>query len=227
MYSFEERKRLRLDADVNAEVSPKTYNLVMGGVVIYGLVMNAIMCMLHLEYIIAESPQLFFLMYFVLCISGIFLSVKSDSPVVSFAGYNMIVLPIGILLSYSVNYYLEMDSSIVMLAFLYTAIITICMTTLGVVSADSFLSLGRILFGVLVGLILCEVVTLLMGIDQMITTWIAVVLFSLYIAYDFARAQQFPKTIDNAVDCAIDLYLDIINLFIRILSILGNSKRND
>ncbi|KGK42996.1 hypothetical protein LH51_02440, partial [Nitrincola sp. A-D6] len=32
---------------------------------------------------------------------------------------------------------------------------------------------------------------------------------------------QIPKTLDNAVDSAAALYMDIINLFLRILRILG------
>ncbi len=47
----------------------------------------------------------------------------------------------------------------------------------------------------------------------------------MYIGYDIYRSQQYPKTLDNAVDSALDIYMDIANLFIRILSILG--KRND
>nr|MCR5618576.1 Bax inhibitor-1 family protein [Lachnospiraceae bacterium] len=54
--------------------------------------------------------------------------------------------------------------------------------------------------------------------------WIGAALFSGYIGYDFWRAQQFPKTLDNAVDCAVDIYLDIINLFLRILRILAGSR---
>ena len=63
---------------------------------------------------------------------------------------------------------------------------------------------------------------LLLGVDQIVTAWIGAVVFSVYIAYDFHRAQAFPKTLDNAVDSALDIYLDIINLFLKILRILGS-----
>ncbi|MBQ4111892.1 MAG: Bax inhibitor-1 family protein, partial [Clostridia bacterium] len=49
-----------------------------------------------------------------------------------------------------------------------------------------------------------------------------VVIFSLYIGYDWHVAQSYSKTVDNAIDSAIDLYLDLINLFIRILDLLDN-----
>ncbi len=38
------------------------------------------------------------------------------------------------------------------------------------------------------------------------------------------RANKMPKTIDNAIDICIDLYLDIINLFLYMLRIMGRKK---
>jgi FtsH-binding integral membrane protein len=64
-------------------------------------------------------------------------------------------------------------------------------------------------------------------VDQAVTCWIAAALFSLYIGYDIYRSQNYPKTLDNAVDSALDIYMDMANLFIRLLQILGNSRRRD
>ena len=49
-------------------------------------------------------------------------------------------------------------------------------------------------------------------------------IFSLYIGFDWSRAQVMSKTLDNAVDAAVQIYLDIINLFIRLLKIMGKKK---
>jgi len=78
--------------------------------------------------------------------------------------------------------------------------------------------------GCLIALVVCELVLLLLRIPQNVTDWIAAGIFSLYIAYDIHRSQKFPKTLDNAVDCALDIYLDIANLFIRILRSMGRKK---
>ena len=80
------------------------------------------------------------------------------------------------------------------------------------------------LLGVLGGLVLCEIALLIFRVRQDVTDWIAAGLFSLYIGYDIYRAQQFPKTVDNAVDSALDIYMDIANLFLRLLSIMGKKK---
>ena len=50
-------------------------------------------------------------------------------------------------------------------------------------------------------------------------------IFCGYIGLDWNRAQMYPKTVDNAIDSAADIYLDVVNLFVRILSITG--KRRD
>ena len=42
-----------------------------------------------------------------------------------------------------------------------------------------------------------------------------------YIGYDWARAQALPKTLDNAVDSAAALYVDIVILFLRLLRLFS------
>ena len=55
--------------------------------------------------------------------------------------------------------------------------------------------------------------------------WIVVVAFCGYIGYDWAIAQRRRRTVDAAVDSACALYLDIINVFIRLLAIAGRRSR--
>jgi len=63
-----------------------------------------------------------------------------------------------------------------------------------------------------------------LGANLGIIDYIVVLIFCGYIGYDWARANACAKTVDNAVDMAAELYVDIINLFIRILSILARSN---
>ena len=87
------------------------------------------------------------------------------------------------------------------------------------------MGLGRtLLVALIVGLLAEVVATFLLGYRGMLFDWLFVILFSGYIGYDVARSQAFPKTLDNAVDSALDIYLDIINLFIRLLSILSRNN---
>ena len=68
---------------------------------------------------------------------------------------------------------------------------------------------------------------MLFHVDTVIYDVVVAGIFALYIGFDIYRSQQFEKTVDNAVDCALDIYLDIANLFIRLLSIIAKSKRRD
>lgn len=206
-------------ADANI-LSARAYNMTLGGVVFYGIFLNYLMCLIFGDMLEGINPFIFLIGYFVSCIVGIMMSTKSSNPAISFLGYNLVVIPIGMMLSSVVTAY-GLDSAIVRDAFLYTLLITGCMIALSVVQPQLFASLGKVLFISLLGLFIAELIILLLGVDQIITSWIGAGLFSVYIGYDFYRSQQFEKTLDNAIDCALDIYLDIINLFLDILRILS------
>ncbi|MBR5667948.1 MAG: US12 family protein [Lachnospiraceae bacterium] len=219
------RREERLNAvySVSELITEQKYNIVLCGAVLWGLIINFILCITVgnvYEYI---NPIPFFIGYFVLVIAGSLIASKSDNAMVSFIGYNMIVLPIGLVVSTVVELYGGVQSTVVAEAFLITMCVTAVMALFAVTKPDLVATIGGILFPCLIGLIVAEVVVLLLGYNNNIFSWIGAALFSLYIAYDIYRSQQFTKTVDNAVDCAVDIYLDITNLFLRILRIVANS----
>ena len=216
---FGDRKQERMMAYCAPSdmIDDRTYNLAMGAVVLYGLFANFFVCLYGMDTavnLVGSNPILFIIMYFVLCIAGVFISHKSDSPVISFLGYNLIVVPMGLVVAVSVYCYGGVSSPVVSQAVLYTGIITACMIGLATAFPGFFSRLGGILLAGLIGLVICEIIMLIVGVD----------IFSLYIGYDFWKAQEYPRTLDNAVDSAVDIYVDIIGLFLRILRILGNSR---
>lgn len=226
MSVLSERKQERLYKQVlqNEIISDRAYNMYLGGTIAYGLLINIIMCATCTEFVLSMNPIIFLIGYIVCCIAGTVMSAKSDNPVISFIGYNLVVLPVGLVVTSSVYYYGGLSSYIVLEAFVYTACITCIMICLSILKPDFFSKLGGILFGCLIGLVIVELVLLIFGVSQSITTWAGVGIFSLYIGYDYWKAQQYPKTVDNAIDSALDIYLDIINLFLRLLRILGGGK---
>ena len=172
-------------------ISASVYNLIMGGMVVYGLVVNIIMCMTW-----------------------------------RFVGYNMIVIPLGLVLSVVVQSYGGLNSAIVMQAFLYTGIITGAMVLLSIAFPSFFSRIGGMLLGCLIGMLVAFIVVLLLHIDTIVIAYFGAALFSLYIGYDIWRSQQLPRTVGNAVLSACEIYVDIINLFLRLLEILGHNKNN-
>lgn len=60
-------------------------------------------------------------------------------------------------------------------------------------------------------------------IAHMVISWISVVLFSAYIAYDINMLKHYPENM--AIEAAIWLYLSIFNLFQSVLSLLISLNR--
>lgn len=237
-FSFgKERKEARFNRAyaANELLDDRAFYAWLGGMVLYGLIVNIIMCILTenyaLELIVGSdgTPILFISIgYLISAIAGIIISNKSTNPVVSFIGYNMIVLPLGLLLSVIVAPYLAVFPDLVTSALVMTAVITLIMVTASLLKPELFSRLGPVLGIGLLALIVVSLVSFLFSKSYIIWDYIAAGLFSLYIGYDMYRASQYPKTKDNAIDCAIDIYLDIINLFLRILRIMAkaSSKRH-
>ena len=223
---FDSRKEERLNSGIGDQVSARTYNAVMCGTLLWGFLANALMVAFlaaPITHALAGVKSWVVLVgYLVFAIGGIALSVKSDNPWISFLGFNLLVLPIGVVLCLIVPW---MPVAIVTKALLLTGIVTASMILLGLIHPQLFIGLGRTLFiALLVGLVAELVATFLLGYRGAAFDWLFVILFSGYIGYDIAKSQAYPKTVDNAVDCALDIYLDIINLFIRLLSLLSRDN---
>ena len=200
-------KRMNVVVNPGQEISLRAYNLILTGTVLYGLAINALLCRESIvNYVFNRvNPIVFFILYFVCAFGGVFLAHRSDRPAISFLGYNLIVIPMGLTVGMAVvmgGY----NPSVVWHAVITTAGVTVIMVAAGLLFPQFFAKIGSILFFGLIGVLLGFLV------------------FSLYIGYDVYRSQQFPRTVDNAIDCAIDIYLDIINLFLDLLRIFGKSN---
>lgn len=223
---FSTRKEDRLNSGVGDQISVRRYNAVMLLTLLWGFLVNTVMVYYFaipiMRLLSGVSPLWIFIGYFVLAIAGIAISARSTNPWISFLGYNLLVLPIGVLLCLILP---GIPVAIVTKALLLTGIVTATMTLLGLVAPNVFLGMGRTLFIALIVGILAELVaTFLFHYTGTAFDWLFVVLFSGYIGYDVAKSQIYPKTVDNAVDCALDIYLDIINIFIRLLALLSRKE---
>lgn len=220
-------RQARLNTAVSEDriISERAYNGVLLGVLLWGLLVNLLLCAFAGGAASRLNPMALLIGYAVCALAGVLITKASQKPLVSFLGYNLVVVPFGLVISVLVEAYGGMSSQIVTDAFLYTLLIALGMTGAALDFPRLFSRIGGALLGVLAGLLICELVLLLMGRYQDLTDWIAAGLFSLYVGYDVYRAQQFPKSVDNAVDSALDIYLDLANLFIRLLSLMA--KRRD
>jgi FtsH-binding integral membrane protein len=204
-------------------VSESTYNLTIGMVLMWGFTINFLMVEninpAPIQAFMGGSPWIFMGMYLVSIIAGTAMYSKSDSPGMSFVGYNLIVLPLGVVL---VAMLPAFDPAVISKAFMATASITGIMMMLGAAYPKVFLSMGRALGIAIIATVLAELALYFFtGSVPGFFDGIVALLFAGYIGYDWARAQALPKTLDNAVDCAASLYVDIVILFMRLLRLFS------
>lgn len=156
----------------------------------------------------------------------IFIAVFSDVWFVSAAAYLGLTFLMGALTGPVVALYTTASIFKVMVM---TAGTSIGLSVVGAVYPKSLESWGSYLFGALWLLILGGIVRsifIALGIPDtfQILDYVGAGVFMAYIVYDWNRAMRLPKTADNAVDCAMAIFLDIINLFQYLLKIFGKRK---
>lgn len=196
------------------ELSDRMYNIVIGLILLWGFAVNAIMCIFFQDFFLTLNFVAVSVSYFVAAIIGVCMSRFSDNPIISFIGYNLVVLPVGVVLSILLEDY----TSSITQAFVLTTILTVLMIVIASIKPEMFASMGMTLTVCLTGVLVIELILLLLGVVA--PRWwdlVVALLFCGYVGYDWSKAQDKPKTLDNAVDSTVDLYLDVINLFVRLL----------
>ena len=220
-----DQKMARLECTEGVQLTRRAYNAVIGGVLLFGLLLNVWIVSEFSQMaamVLNNSPVGFIVAFLVVSFGAIFVVYKSNNPAVSFVGFIVLSTAFGVLVAAVVQSY---TSVTVTRAFMLTALVTLTMIAVATVIPSVFAGLGRALFAVLVVTLVAEIAFMLItGTDPVVFDWIFVIVFSLYIGYDWQKAQAYPPTLDNAVDSAADIYVDVVNLFIRILSILGRER---
>lgn len=227
-----EFKKARMQDVSGTQLSQSGFNAVIGFMVLMGLALNfavyfltgkgAFFAKLLIEQKI--SPWLLIIPVFILGLVGVGVSQRAKTAGARVLGFLLMSLVMSVSLTIIMSVYT--DASILS-ALSITAVVTVFMMMLSVIFPRFFLSIGRVLG---ITLLLCIVTEI--GAYFIFRTdigswmnWMVAIVFCGFIGFDWARAQVYPKTVNNAIACAADIYLDVINLFIRILEITG--KRRD
>ena len=216
------------------ELSESRYNLLIGAALTWGFFLNFLIVQFAGPAILSmalSSPAGystfmigFLVAYIALVLIGSAL-VRSYNPARCFLGYNLIAVPVGVVVALATVGY---DPQIVTRAALITAIVTLIMMIVSTLAPSVFARMGSGLGVALLGVIVVEAfATLLFRMDVSILDWIVVGIMCLYIAYDWVRTNSVQRTATNAIAAASALYLDIINIFLRVLRILARSRSND
>jgi len=120
--------------------------------------------------------------------------------------------------------------SVVIAAFM-TSGIFVGLTIYAMTTKSDFTGMGMYLFAALIGLILMGFVAAIFpgAIGQKVLGGFGAILFSFYIVYDTqlivgGKHKKHSIGVDDYVFAALNIYLDIINLFIYLLQIFGNRR---
>ena len=118
----------------------------------------------------------------------------------------------------------------IMLVFGVTAILFAIFACIGFFTKVDLTKLGTILLMGLLGIIIVSIINLFLGNTtlDLILCCLGIIIFIAYVAYDMQKIKVLATTMENehkvAIIGALELYLDFINLFLRLLQLFGRSN---
>ena len=154
--------------------------------------------------------------------------IQKMNPITAKVCYLIFCVTTGITFS---SIFVSFKMSSIISVFAITAIIFGLLAFYGFVTKKDLTKIGTIIFIALIGLIIGELLNFLIfksPTTELALCGIGVLIFVLYIAYDTNNVKRILPTLGlekAAIFGAFQLYLDFINLFIRLLQLFG--KRDD
>ncbi|BCF96793.1 BAX inhibitor protein [Paraburkholderia sp. PGU19] len=171
----------------------------------------------------ATSPAMSMLAFFAIAFGFMFAIQKTkDSSVGVFVllGFTFFM---GLMLSRLLSFILGFSNGpqLIMLAFGGTGVIFAAMATIATVSKRDFSGLGKWLFVGVIVLLLAMVANVFLQLPALMLTVsvLAIVIFSAYMLFDVQRVVNGGET--NYITATLAIYLDLYNVFVNLLSILG------
>ena len=113
------------------------------------------------------------------------------------------------------------QTTVIFQALLGTGIVVGGLTVYTLTTKNDFMKYSTIMFWILIALIVVSLINLFLGSSllALFISWISIIVFSIYIIID---TQQVLYTNIDPLDAAMNLYLDILNIFVSLLNILSN-----
>ncbi len=134
---------------------------------------------------------------------------------------------VGITLFWSTQFYIEeLGRALVFAVFIGTVVVFISLGIIGIMMKD-LSAFGSYLFGALIVLLVFSLIFIFVQVSNTIMIVLAgltVLVFALYTIYDFNQIKHNYVSEDATVSMALNLYLDFVNIFLRILEIIWRVK---
>lgn len=175
-----------------------------------------------------ESPAIMYVLFaveLILVISARAWSTKRPINYVLFSAFAFItgvtIVPLlaGVIMEFG-------GPDIIIKALLATTLMFGGTAIFGWVTHRDLNGLGGFLFMALIGMIIVSLIGIFIPWNntfEMVFAGFGVVVFGGYTMYDFQRLKTLPQ--DRALDAAMNLYLDIFNMFVYILRLMSGAGR--
>lgn len=212
--------------DHSAQLTRRTYNLIMGGLVTAGFAIIAACALL------AQSPAFLYAVidnYLAVSIGSLIASIagiavmhmgmKREGYGVTLAGFFILVASLGFTTGMILPFY-SLPS--IANAFVGTLIISALFTLLGTSFPAFFARIRGIAMAALLALIVVGVAGSIMGFAMAWYDYAVILVFCGFIGFDTYRAQQCEPTVKMAIFNAAEIWLDMVNIFIHLLQIVGD-----
>lgn len=228
MNEFEGISPIQNSVTKGRPISARLYNFIIAALIFMGFCAMGTGCYItrDIHFLMYLNSHAFSVMGVTIAgtIGGLILmsaAQSRQSVPMSLGGFILFITTFGFISSIGV---MAADLPTINIAFTATAAITVIFGALGVLFPRFFAKISGGLLGILMAVVLVEFVLMLIGIDQTATDYVVVALFACFIGWDTYCATQVPPTVPNAVLMATNLFVDIMNVFLRILSIINRSN---
>ena len=122
------------------------------------------------------------------------------------------------------------EISSIIYVFGITAVLFLIFALIGYFTKIDLTKIGVYLFMALLGVIICSIINIFVGSEtfNLGITIVCLIVFIIYIAYDMQIIKRnlylIPEEDNLAIYGALQLYLDFINIFLRLLQLFGRSR---
>ena len=122
------------------------------------------------------------------------------------------------------------EISSIIYVFGITAVLFLIFALIGYFTKIDLTKIGVYLFMALLGVIICSIINIFIGSEtfNLGITIVCLIVFIIYIAYDMQIIKRnlylIPEEDNLAIYGALQLYLDFINIFLRLLQLFGRSR---
>lgn len=209
-------------------ISRRLYNALLTGFVVLSFTIMALCShatsTLAFVLFVYRNPLLFS----VASIAGSFIGIicmssarSHENLALGLVGYALFSLTFGFTTSFTLSYY---ALSSISMAFSATAAIMVVFGLAGIAFPQLFAKIQGVCMTGLLALVVIQLVFAFLGLQSSLIDLAVVLVFCGFIGYDVYRASVAVPTVTNALWFAIELYLDIINVFLRLLRLF--SRRN-